>query len=160
MHTTLLYTSPRGFNPSETLRQVCHVLFKNCQNPIDIKIVSDRYSAIIKPSWRFKISQIVITKNDKGPSFIMAKLLFDNHESIHLSDESISAGLHMALVNCEDPSILEDPVIVERLTKKLNERLKGKFIKIADKNGIADLEFGASGQPWRIRAGKMIEFLP
>jgi hypothetical protein len=158
MHATLLYTSPRGFHSSETLEQVCNVLFKNCETPKDVESVSAKYNAIIKPSWRFKISEIVVTKNDKSPSFIMAKLVFNNHENIYLGDKPISAGLHMTLVNCEDSSILEDPIVVDKLTKKLSELLKGKFIKIAAKNGVADLEFGMSGQPWRIRAGERIEF--
>ena len=156
MHATLLYTSPRGFHSSETLEQVCNVLFKNCETPKDVESVSAKYNAIIKPSWRFKISEIVVTKNDKSPSFIMAKLVFNNHENIYLGDKPISAGLHMTLVNCEDSSILEDPVIVDKLTKKLNEDLKGKFIKIAVKNGVADLEFGMSGEAWRVRAGQKI----
>jgi hypothetical protein len=158
MHATLLYTSPRGFHSSETLEQVCNVLFENCETPTDIETVSSRYSAIIKPYWRFKISEIVITKNDKGPLFIMAKLFFNNHENIYLKGKPISAGLHMTLVNCEDSSILSDPMVVDKLTKKLSKGLKGKFIKIAAKNGVADLEFGMSGQPWRIRSGQKIEF--
>ena len=158
MHATLLYTSPRGFHSSETLEQVCNVLFENCETPTDIETVSSRYSAIIKPYWRFKISEIVITKNDKGPSFIIAKLVFNNHENIYLKGKPISAGLHMTLVNCEDSSILSDPMVVDKLTKKLSEGLKGKFIKISAKNGVADLEFGMSGQPWRIRSGQKIEF--
>ena len=32
------------------------------------------------------------------------------------------------------------------------------MIKIAAKNGVADLEFGISGQPWKIRSGHKIEF--
>ena len=157
MHATLLYTSPRGFNSSETLAQVCNALFENCAVPPDTQTVSSRYNSIIKPHWRFKISEIVVSKNDKGPSFIMAKLLFNNGKNIYLGDKPISAGLHITLVNCKDSSILEDPVVVVKLTKKLNEDLKGKFIKIAAKNNVADLEFGVSGQPWRIRAGQKIE---
>lgn len=157
MHATLLYTSPRGFHHSETLTHVCNVLFENCETPPDIETVSIRYSAIIKPSWRFKISEIVIVKNDKSPSFIMAKLLFNNHENIYLGEKPISAGLHVTLVNCDDSSILQDPVVVDKLTKKLNDHLKGKFIKIAAKQGVADLEFGRSGELWRIRAGQKIE---
>ncbi len=159
MHATLLYTSPRGFHSSETLAQVCNILFVDCETPPDIETVSTKYSAIIKPSWRFKISEIVIIKNDKGPSFIMAKLLFNTHENIYLGNKPISAGLHMTLVNCADNSILSDPIKMDKLTKKLNERLKGKLIKIASKNGVADLEFGISGQPWRIRAGQKIELI-
>jgi hypothetical protein len=63
----------------------------------------------------------------------------------------------MTLVNCQDSWILEDQLVIDELTKKLNKSLKGKFIKIAAKNKIADLEFGVSGQRWRIRAGEKIE---
>ena len=158
MHATLLYTSPRGFHSSETLTQVCGALFKNCSKAPGIEVVSARYGEILKLSLRFKISEIVMTKNDKSPSFIMAKLLFNNNENIYLGDKPISAGLHLTLVNCEDPSILSDPVVADKLIKKLEESLKGKFIKIAVKNGVADLEFGISGQRERIRAGQKIEF--
>lgn len=128
------------------------------ETPPDIEVVSRKYSAIIEPSWRFKISEIVITKSDQGPSFIMAKLLFNNQENIHMGKKPISAGLHMTLVNCADSSILSNSITIDKLTKKLNKHLKGKLIKIASKNGIADLEFGMSGQPWRIRAGQKIKF--
>jgi len=158
MHVTLLYTNPRGFHPSETLAQVCNVLFADCGTPPEIEVVSRKYSAIIEPSWRFKISEIMITKSDQGPSFVTAKLLFNNQEHIHMGKKPISAGLHMTLVNCADSSIIADSLIIDKLTKKLNERLKGKLIKIASRNGMADLEFGMSGQPWRIRAGQKIEF--
>ena len=63
----------------------------------------------------------------------------------------------MTLVNCEDSSILSDLMVVDKLTKTLNEGLKNKFIKIAAKNGVADLEFGISEHPWRIRSGQKIE---
>lgn len=158
MHATLLYTRPRGFHSSETLTQVCSTLFMHCSEAPDIKVVSAKYVDIIKPSWRFEISEIVMTKNDKGPSFITAKLLFHHDENIYLGDKPISAGLHLTLVNCEDPSILSDSTKVDKLIKKLEECLKGKFIKIAAKNGVADLEFGMSGQRERIRAGQKIEF--
>ena len=158
MHSTLLYTSPRGFHASETLTQVCGALFKDCLKAPGIEVVSARYGEILKLSSRFKISEIVMTKNDKGPSFIIAKLLFNNNENIYLEDKPISAGLHLTLVNCEDPSILSDPIVADKLIKKLEESLKGKFIKIATKNGVADLEFGMSGQRERIRAGTKIDF--
>ena len=88
----------------------------------------------------------------------MAKLVFNNHENIYLNGKPISAGLHMTLVNCQDSFILEDRLVVDKLTKKLNAALKGKFIKIAAKKAIADLEFGISKQPWRIRSGQKIDF--
>ena len=62
----------------------------------------------------------------------------------------------MNLVQCFDPTIFNKQAIYQCL-EILNQRLKGKLIKISNKNGVADLEFGISGQPWRIRAGKRIE---
>ena len=62
----------------------------------------------------------------------------------------------MTLVNCEDSSIFLDSVLEQKLLKKLNKKLRGKTIKIAQRNGILDLEFGLSGQYWRIRAGEKI----
>ncbi|MDP1975448.1 MAG: hypothetical protein Q8K37_05700 [Alphaproteobacteria bacterium] len=157
MHASLLYTGPRGFHDSETLHQVCNVLFKNCQSPPNIESVAKEYSDIIKSDWKFQLSKIVLTKSDNGPSFIMAKLLWDGRENIYKSDKPISAGLHMTLVNCADSSILQDSTISNQLIEKLNAALKGKMIKMASKNGVVDLEFGKSGMPWRIRAGEKIE---
>ena len=157
LHATLLYTSPRGFHPSETLHQVCASLFENCKIPPTIESAAKKYSTIIKSSWRLKISEIVLTKNDRGPSFIMAKLLFNEQETLYSGGKPISAGLHMALINCADSSILSDPMISNKLVKKLNQQLQGKMIKIAERNGLADLEFGLSGQSWRLRAGEKIE---
>jgi hypothetical protein len=158
LHATLLYTTPRGFCSSETLKQVCDVLFADCNVPPQIDVVSSEYGNIIKPHWRFKVSEVVMTQNGKGTSFIMAKLLFEDRENIYFGQKAISAGLHMALVVCIDHSIFSDPAIVDKLIMRLNERLKGKFIKIASKNGVADLEFGISGQPWRMRAREKVEF--
>ena len=39
--------------------------------------------------------------------------------------------------------------------KHMKKSLTG-MIKIAAKNGVADLEFGISGQPWKIRSGHKI----
>lgn len=157
MHATLLYTAQRGFCASETLAQVCHTLFTVCETPPDIATVSARYSAIIKPHWRFKISEILLTTSDGGSSFIMAKLLLNDRENIYLDNRAISAGLHMALINCENCLRIVDPIAMREVAMRLNEELKGKFIKIADRNGVADLEFGLSGQPWRLRAGEKIQ---
>ena len=38
-----------------------------------------------------------------------------------------------------------------------NVKSDPKLIKIAHKNGMADLEFGISGSSWRMRAGEKIE---
>lgn len=158
LHATLLYTRPRSSHNSETFSQVCGVLFKNCKTPPKIETVAEKYNEIIKPSLHFKISGIALVKNEGG-SYIVAKLLSNGHESIYNGDKSISAWLHMTLVNCVDDSILANPAIVDQIVKKLNQKLQGKEIKIAAKHGVADLEFGLSGNYWRIRALKKVEFL-
>ena len=66
----------------------------------------------------------------------------------------------MTLVNCEDNSLFLNSDIGKKLIEKLNKALRGQTIKIGTKDGIVDLEFGLSGQPWRIRAGKRVEFQP
>lgn len=156
MHATLLYTQPRGFCNSETLKQVCESLFKTCDFPPSIESVAKTYSSIIKPEWKFKISEVVLTKSGTGSSFIIAKLLFNGHENIYKDNKPISAGLHMTLVN-SDGSILEGDEIGNLLIADINKYLKGKFVKIATRNGIADLEFGMSGSSWRIRAEERIK---
>jgi hypothetical protein len=163
LHATLLYTSPRGFHTSETLHQVCCTLFKECHTAPQIEDVAKAYTRIISESnLKFKISEIIFTKSDNGPAFIMAKLLFNEHDVIYKKafnseKQPISAGLHMALVNCEGHSIFSDSCVIKSIIKKLNKELSGKTIQVAVRQEIIDLEFGLSGQPWRIRAGKRME---
>lgn len=158
MHATLFYTRPRGLYYPETLSQFFDVLFKNYKTPPKIETIANTYSAIIKPSWRFKISEVVISKNDKSPSFITAKLLFNEREHVYKDNKPISTELHMTLVNCADSSIFSNPIIVDKLVRELNKKLQNRMIKIAKKNGVADLEFGISNTFWRIRGGEKIEF--
>lgn len=157
MHATILYTKPRGFCESETLAQVSDVLFPDCKEPPSVEDVAQKYDAIIKSTWRFKISEIIITRNENGPSFITAKLLFNDHENLHVKDKPISAGLHITLVNCVDSSILDDSDVIKQLQDMLSQRLGGKQVKVASKNGVTDLEFGLSGSSSRIRAAQRIE---
>lgn len=152
MHATLLYTQPRGFYNSETLKQVCENLFERCDSPPTIENVATKYSSIIKPDWKFKISEIVLTTTTTGTSFIMANLLFEGHERIFVDNKPISAGLHMTLVNFDNSILTSDEI--NRLVKEINLAIKDKLIKVSSKNGIADLEFGMSGSSWRIRAGE------
>ena len=156
MHDTLLYTKPRGFCDSETLEQVCDTLFGKCESPQTIENVAKAYSAIIKPEWRFKISEVVLNENGTS-SFISAKLLFDEKTRLYKDNKPISATLHLTLVNCSDSSLLASRDISEPLIKALNKELKGKMVKVATKNGVADLEFGLSGSSWRIRAEERVE---
>ncbi len=156
MHSTLIYTSPRGFCNSETLKQVCNVLFSDCTHPISIEKVATRYESIIKSDWRLKISKIVVHKN-KGNTTFSAQLLFEDKPHIYFNEQPISASLHLTLIQCFDNSVLNDATMLQ-LLELLNQQLQGKLIKIAPKNGMADLEFGLSGQAWRLRAGKKIYF--
>jgi len=156
MHDTLLYTKLRGFCDSETLEQVRDTLFGKCELPQTIENVAKVYSSIIKPEWRFKISEVVLNENGTS-SFISAKLLFDEKTRLYKDNKPISATLHLTLVNCSDSSLLAIRDISEPLIKALNKDLKGKMIKVAAKNGIADLEFGLSGSAWRIRAEERVE---
>ncbi len=160
MHATLLYTRPRGFHKSETLQQICQTLFKHCESPPTMERVVKEYNAIIKPERRLQISEIVLIESQNGSSFISAKLLLDGREHIYKDNEPISPGLHMTLVNCPDGAILSDPRITNQLIEKLNTLLKGKMMKIATKEGVMDLEFGISGEPWRIRVGERVEINP
>ena len=156
MHATLLYTQARGFCNSETLKQICENLFERCDVPPSIENVAAKYSSIIKSEWKFKIAEVFLTKSASGPSFIMAKLLFEGHERLFKDNKPISAGLHMTLVNFEN-SILASDEISDLLINEINLVIKDKMIKIAKKNGVADLEFGISGSSWRIRAGERIQ---
>lgn len=155
MHATLLYTQARGFCDSETLKQICENLFGKCDIPT-IENVAAKYSSIIKPEWKFKISEVVLTKSATGASFIMAKLIFEGHERLFKDNKPISAALHMSLVNF-DNSILASDGISDLLINEINLAIKDKMIKIAKKNGVTDLEFGISGSSWRIRAGERIQ---
>lgn len=102
---------------------------------------------------------MLIGDREKGPFCLMVKLLFKGQERIFYRNKAISAGLHMTLVNFADKSIFPDDVSLDLLVEKLNEAFQGKQIKIkiAHKNGMADLEFGISGSSSRMRAGEKIE---
>ena len=156
-HATLLYSKPRGFNNSETLKQVCGGLFEKYETPPTIQSVVKKYSAIIKPEWKLKISEIVLIKGRNNSAYIAAKLLLNGRENIYNGNKPISSGLHITLVNCTDASILSDHKISNQLIEKLNLALKNKMVKIATKHGVVDLEFGISGALWRIRAGEIIK---
>jgi hypothetical protein len=157
LHATLLYTRPRGFFDSETLLQNCHNLFLSCCTPPSIEQVAAVYHSIIQPEWRFQIAEIHIGNREKSPFCLMAKLLFRGQERILSGNKPISAGLHMTLVNFTDQSIFTDEAALDQLIMKLNAVFQGQQIKIAYKNGRADLEFGISGSLLRMRAGEKVE---
>lgn len=154
MHATLLYTQSRGFYSSETLKQVCENLFERCDSPPTIENVATKYSSIIKPDWKFIISEVVLATSTTDTSFIMAKLLFEGRERIFMDNKPISAGLHMTLVNFDNSILTSDEI--NRLVKEIDLSIKDKMINVSSRNGIPDLEFGISGSSWRIRAGEYI----
>lgn len=158
LHATLLYTRPRGFCNSETLQQNFPNLFQPSSFPPSIEQVAKVYSAIIQPEWKFQITEVFLGNRELGPFCLVAKLQFQGQDRIFLEDKAISAGLHLTLVNFIDKTIFPNDDILEQLIKKLNDAFQGQQIKIANKNSMADLEFGISGSPWRIRAGEQIEF--
>jgi hypothetical protein len=155
MHATLLYTQSRGFCSSETLKQVCESLFETCDCPPTIESVATKYSSIIKPEWKFEISEVVLAKSTTGTSFIIAMLHFQGLERLFNENKPISAGLHITLAIFDD-SIVASHQITDLLVNEINLAIKGKMIKIAMRNDVADLEFGISGTSWRIRAGERI----
>ncbi len=157
LHATLLYTRPRGFCDSETLQQNFLNLFPSSFGPPSIEQVVEVYSSIIQPEWKFQIEEVHLGNREKGPFCLVAKLQFQGRERIFMGDKAISAGLHLTLVNFIDKSIFTDDVALDLLIKKLNDGFIGVKIKIANKNGMADLEFGISGSLWRIRAGERVE---
>lgn len=155
LHATLLYTRPRGFCDSETLEQNCPHLFPSCPLP-SIEQVVEVYHSIIQPEWKFQIAEISLENREKGPFCLLAKLLFEGQERIFKEDKAVSAGLHMTLVNFTDRSIFTEDEL-DLLIRNVNNAFQRKQIKVAYKNGMADLEFGISGSPWRIRGGKREE---
>lgn len=157
LHATLLYTKPRGFCDSETLQQNCTYLFSSCCIPPSIEKVVEVYHSFIQPEWKFQIEEVFLGNSEKGPFCVIAKLLFERKERIFKGDKAVSAGLHITLVNFNDKSIFTD-VELDRLIRRLNAEFQGQQIKIAYRNGMADLEFGVSGSPWRIRGGERIEY--
>lgn len=155
MHATLLYTSARGFNSSETLYQAKDHLFNKSIIPPSVKRVAITYGKIIQSNWKFKISEIMISKSKTGDAVgVIAKLLFNDNNEIYYNNHPVSAGLHITLVICFDGSLLLDQSMTDRLVAELNKKLQGKFVKVSEKDGVCDLEFGLHGKPWRIRAGK------
>lgn len=157
LHATLLYTKPRGFCNSETLKQNCPYLFASCCTPPMIENVAEIYHSIIKPDWKFQIGEVFLGNKEKGPFCLIAELFFEGKKHIYKDDRAVSAGLHIAFVNYIDKSIFSEDEL-NQLIQRLNQEFQGKQIKIGKKNGMADLEFGISGYLWRIRAGEVINY--
>jgi len=153
MHATLLYTSKRVQNGHETLKDV----YENLKE-IDFSLPDDRaptvkeiaktYQMILNPDLEFSISGVVLLRGDAG-NVIVAKLIVnDTDEIVNENGHSVSGSfLHISLANVQQ-SVLQNSEDEEKVNKAvlvLNEELSGKHVKIACKNGQADLEFGISG---------------
>ena len=156
MHATLLYTSKRVANGHETLKDIYKNLMciddnLSSDNAPTVKEVAQAYHKIINPDWEFEISDIIFIKGKTG-SCIIAKLLHEGRdEIINKQGKPISGNfLHMSLVNV-DPSIDFEDKKIDLVVNKLKEKLLNKKIKIANINGLADLEFGITGSKTKDR---------
>lgn len=153
MHATLLYTSKRMQNGHETLKDVYNNLVEIDENlphasPPTVQQVASTYQKIINPDWKYEISEVVLMKGNTG-NLILAKLLVNGKDEIvNAKGNSVSGNfLHISLARIE-PSALSNQEDEEKMriaALRLNQILSGKSIKIACKNGQADLEFGISG---------------
>lgn len=153
MHATLLYTSKRMQNGHETLKDVYNNLVEIDENlphasPPTVQQVASTYQKIINPDWKYEISEVVFMKGNTG-NLILAKLLVNGKDEIvNAKGNSVSGNfLHISLAHIEPSALLnqEDEKKMNVAALRLNQILSGKSIKIASKNGQADLEFGISG---------------
>ena len=112
--------------------------------------VANAYQKFIKPDWQFQISDVQLISNTTG-SFIIARLERNGQDGIHTNQGSPISGnfLHLTLAMI-DSSISEIETI-QLVVSELKNALAGKMVKIGNRNGYADLEFGLSGSSARIR---------
>jgi len=156
MHATLLYTSKRTEDGHETLKDICNNLGQvdktiSCEKAPPLEQVSTIYQKIIKPQWRFEISDVVFWASPIS-NVIVVKLLFNGRDEIvNKEGNPVTGGaLHMTLLNI-DSLVASETGKINRIISKLKEKLSGKMLKVGDRNGQADLEFGISGSTNRLR---------
>lgn len=156
MHATLLYTTKRVDNGHETLRDIYENLLEVNQNlPADqvpsVEQIAQTYQKLIKPDWKFEISDVQFVVGKTG-SVIIAKLLHEGKDEIvNESGNPVSGNfLHLTLVNI-DLSLASETEKINLVVTKLREKFLSKKIKIGNRKGFADLEFGISGSKERIR---------
>lgn len=156
MHATLLYTSKRTENGHETLKDVWSNLTQvdttlSCIEAPTLEQVADIYQKIIKPEWKLEISDIVLWTSQIS-NVIVAKILFNGGDAVvNEQGNPVSGGsLHITLLNL-DSSVTLEKEKTEQIIAKVKEKLIGKMVKIGERNGLADLEFGVSGSSDRIR---------
>ena len=156
MHATLLYTKKRVENGHETLRDI----YENLRDadtslPQDraptVEQVANAYQKIIKPDWKFQIVDVVFISGKTG-SGVVAKLQLDGQDEISNNQGHPISGnfLHLTLAMI-DASMTSEMEKIQLVASALKENLSGKMVKIGNRNGQADLEFGVSGSVDRIR---------
>lgn len=152
MHATLLYTNKRFENGHETLKDIYENLKAiDSSLPHDraptVKQVANTYRRIINPDWKFEISGVEFIKAGTGNLIIARLLLNGKDEIVNNRGQSITGNfLHLSLVNVHSSALINDcEDKISKVVELLNKALSGKFIKIADNNGRADLEFGITG---------------
>ncbi len=116
-----------------------------------LRQISEAYQKIISPEWKFKISDVIFIRGKTG-NCIIAKVLFKGRDEIaNEKGNPVSGGfLHVSLVNIDSSAVIEEEKI-SSVVSKLKEKFSGKMIKIAERHGRPDLEFGISGSKDRIR---------
>jgi hypothetical protein len=156
LHATLLYTSKRINEGHETLQDIYDNLIEVNKNlptykAPSIEEIAQTYQLIIKPDWKFKISDVEFIVGKTG-SVIIAKLQYEGREEImNESGKPVSGNfLHLTLANI-DSSMESEVEKINLVVNELKAELIGNAIKIGNRNGLADLEFGVSGSKERIR---------
>lgn len=155
LHATLLYTAKRVGGGHETLADIYSNLRQIDESlpqdrPPTVQQVANAYQKFIKPDWQFQISDVELIKNSTG-GFILAKLKLNGKDEIQNNEGSPISGdfLHLTLAMI-DPSISEVEKI-QSVVSELKTALVWKIVKIGNKNGCPDLEFGLSGTSARVR---------
>ncbi len=156
MHATLLYTSKRVENGHETLRDIYENLRDaDASLPQDraptVEQIANAYQKIIKPDWKFQVVDVVFISGKTG-SGIVAKLQLDGQDEISNNQGNPISGsfLHVSLAMI-DASMTSEMEKIQLVASALKDNLSGKMVKIGNRNGLADLEFGISGSADRIR---------
>ena len=159
MHATLLYTSKRAVDAHETLVDIYENLLEVDETlprnqPPTVEQVANAYQKIISTNMELEIFDVefVIGKTGSG---IVAKLLVQGRgEILNAHGRPVSGNfLHTTLV-IVDTSAVNETEKISRVTSMLQEKLIGKRLRIGNRSGQADLEFGLSGSSQRVRPGQ------
>lgn len=155
LHATLLYTTKRIERGHETLLDIYDYLKEVDERlpqdkPPTLIEVASAYQKFITPDFMFKITEIELISNQSG-SFILAKLQINGVDEIqNAKGNPISPDfLHITLAMIE--SSITEIEKIEEVISELKIELVGKMVKVGNRNGVSDLEFGMSGLADRIR---------